>query len=138
MSAIVIDEDRKEETQHAYEGKRGGLNAMSMALTCIIFGSYTASFILGNTLAHMIYNTLQISIFLAWGAVEYFKAYSWVVNNNLFYLNRRIELLSKFRNMYDNKNSKLWARVKEIQDTQVKKQEIKNNNINEEGEKANG
>lgn len=117
-ASISVITSEKEESLKRHEAKNNGLNFISMVVTGLLLGFLGVSLISAEQIvAEIIWKVLQILIYIAFGFLEYFKAYGWVTNEYYGFIKRRYDYLIKFQNSRKNPSSILNQKITEIQNS---------------------
>ena len=90
------------DTQKDYLKKSISFSFFSKVAVSFIFGFYTIQLINDFQWAYLLWNSLQVVTFLAFGVIKYFQAYLFMQNNFVDRTKRQINELKKFL----NKNAK--------------------------------
>lgn len=66
-------------------------------LLALVFGYFSVSFVGAVNVAQLIWNTLQIALYLCSGTVQMYSSYMWVIDEYRGGLTKKIDILSRFK-----------------------------------------
>ena len=110
MSMDVLREKREVSTKR-YESSRNGKTLVSALMVGLISGFFAVSMLMETSWANVIWTSIQVLAYISIGFTEYVRRYIWATTEHVAYIKRRINYLIDFKNMVDNKNNILFARI---------------------------
>lgn len=119
-----INNESKKQTIYSYSQSQVYKDAISKIITAIIFGLWTVDTLETINFANIIWNVIQVSIWLVFAFVSFFKNYSYVVDkyrNNVII--RKTNYLYEFYNlMNENPNRYKKEETREVITNKIEEQ----------------
>lgn len=102
--AILTSDDAKEndpfdfgKSKKEYSTKQNTADVISRIIMAIIFGYFGVSLASEINVALLIWNTMQIAMYIASGVVQMYATYTWIVNEHRVGVIKKIDCLQKFK-----------------------------------------
>lgn len=81
-----------------YTKEKSASDIFSKVLMALIFGYYSVSFAVNIDFASLIWNTLQIVMYIVGGIIQMYTSYMWIVDDYRGGIIKKIDYLQKFQN----------------------------------------
>ncbi len=85
------------ETATRYQAKKSGCDVVTRLLFGVLFGYYTFRKLDGASLDSILWNALQVAIYMIFGVIQMLGAYIFVKTDDRYRIVRKIDKLQKFR-----------------------------------------
>ncbi|MBP3495255.1 MAG: hypothetical protein J6K52_03525 [Clostridia bacterium] len=83
--------------KNEYVRARSATDILIRVVMAIIFGAFGVSFVNEVNIATLIWNSLQIIMYLTGGVIQMYSSYSWVVDEYTQGLSKKVDILNKFK-----------------------------------------
>ncbi len=80
-----------------YSSQQNAFDVVSRVIMAIIFGYFGVSLASEINVALLIWNTMQIAMYIASGVVQMYTTYMWIVNDHRIGVIKKIDCLQKFK-----------------------------------------
>lgn len=80
-----------------YSSQQNASDVISRVVMAVIFGYFGVSLASEINIALLIWNTMQIVMYIASGVVQMYSTYSWIVNDHRVGVIKKIDCLQKFK-----------------------------------------
>lgn len=102
--AVLTSDDAKEndpfnfgKSKKEYSSQQNVADVASRIIMAIIFGYFGVSLASEINVALLIWNTIQIAMYIASGVVQMYATYTWIVNDHRVGVIKKIDCLQKFK-----------------------------------------
>ncbi len=102
--AILTSDDVKEndpfnfgKSKKEYSSQQSAGDVISRIVMAIIFGYFGVSLASEINIALLIWNTMQIAMYIASGVIQMYATYTWIVNDHRIGVIKKIDCLQKFK-----------------------------------------
>ena len=89
-------------TKADYQKKKSSLDIVTRVLFGVLFGYFTLKRIENFSYEDLIWNALQIAIFLMFGVIQMIQSYMFIKNDDRARILKKVDLLQKFRIYSEN------------------------------------
>ncbi|MBO5338367.1 MAG: hypothetical protein J6A96_01555 [Clostridia bacterium] len=90
-------------TKKEYTSQRNISDMATRVVMAIIFGYFGVSFVSEVNFATLIWNILQIVMYITSGIIQMYASYSWIVDEYRLNVIKKIDYLQKFKKFAENK-----------------------------------
>ena len=90
-------------TKKEYTSQRNLSDMATRVVMAIIFGYFGVSFVSEVNFATLIWNILQIVMYITSGIIQMYASYSWIVDEYRLNVIKKIDYLQKFKKFAENK-----------------------------------
>ncbi|MBQ3041467.1 MAG: hypothetical protein IJD42_07720 [Clostridia bacterium] len=102
--AVLTSDDAKEndpfdfgKSKKEYSSQQSAADVISRIIMAIIFGYFGVSLASEINVALLVWNTMQIAMYIASGVVQMYSTYTWIVNDHRVGVIKKIDCLQKFK-----------------------------------------
>ena len=96
-------------TKGEYRRSRGAKDVISRILMAVIFGYFGVTFVSEINPATLIWNTLQIIMYVTSGVMQMYSSFSFIVDEHRLSMIKKIDCLEKFNLWAEKKHQKKVA-----------------------------